>query len=162
MCSTRAASVSGGVGRTGNAWAGVGVFGMMVERFSAVEGPAAHPLLLHTAVQGRPGRPGESHKSCKGGGGIGGSAVSYAPNLSRTPVRRAVLPHSSARHGPAHVAHVCASLMSRSLGLVGRREPSAMTAIRARDPDGWPTFRVDEERFFWTVRQFLSYFYGSS
>jgi len=54
------------------------------------------------------------------------------------PVRRAVLPHSSARHGPAHVAHVCASLMSRSLGLVRRREPSAMTAIRARDPDGWP------------------------
>ena len=72
VCSKRAASVSGGVGRTGNAWAGVGVFGMMVERFSAVEGAAAHPLLLRTAAQGRPGRPGESHKSCKGGGGFGG------------------------------------------------------------------------------------------
>ena len=82
----------------------------------------------------------------KVGRSMASSAVSYAPNLSRTPVRRAVLPHSSARHGPAHVAHVHASLMSRSLGLVGRREPSAMTLIRARDADGWPTFREDEER----------------
>ena len=72
LCSKRAASVSGGVRRTGNACAGVGVFGMMVERFSAVEGAAAHPLLLRTAAQGRPGRPGESHKSCQGGGGFGG------------------------------------------------------------------------------------------
>ena len=57
------------------------------------------------------------------------------------------------------MAHVCASLMSRSLGLVGRREPSAMTAIRARDPKSWPTFCVDEAGFldgarimFWILR----------
>ena len=72
VCSKRVASVSGGVRRTGNACAGVGVFGMMVERFSAVEGAAAHPLLLRTAAQSRPSRPGESHKSCQGGGGFGG------------------------------------------------------------------------------------------
>ena len=59
VCSKRAASVSGGVERTGNAWAGVGVFRMMVERFLAVEGAAAHPLLLRTAAAGRPARPAE-------------------------------------------------------------------------------------------------------
>ena len=57
------------------------------------------------------------------------------------------VPHWSARHRPAHVAHVHASLMSRSLVLVSRREPNAMTLIRARDPKSWPTFRVDEKRF---------------
>ena len=51
VCSKRATSVSGGVRRTGNACAGVEVFGMMVERFSAVEGAAAHPLLLRTALR---------------------------------------------------------------------------------------------------------------
>ena len=86
----------------------------------------------------------------------------FAETCRTPPVRRAVLPHSSARHRPAHVTHVHASLMSRSLGLVGRREPSAMTLIRARDPKSWPTFRVDENRFldgasipFWILRHLV-------
>ena len=56
----------------------------------------------------------------------------------------AVLAHSSAGHGMTHVELVFAPLVFVTLGVVGRRAPSAMTAIRARDSNGWPSFRADE------------------
>ena len=43
-----------------------------------------------------------------------------------------------------HVELVFAPLVFVTLGVVGRRAPSAMTAIRARDSNGWPSFRADE------------------
>ena len=56
----------------------------------------------------------------------------------------AVLAHSSAGHGMTHVELAFAPLVFVTLGVVGRRAPSAMTAIRARDSNGWPSFRADE------------------
>ena len=65
-------------------------------------------------------------------------------NPSTPPSDDAVLPHSSARHSAARVLTVYALLVFQTLSRVSRREPSAMTAIRARDPKSWPTFCVDE------------------
>ena len=57
------------------------------------------------------------------------------------------------------MARVVELLVSQTLGRVSRREPSAMTAIRARDPKSWPTFCVNEAGFldgaripFWILR----------
>ena len=65
-------------------------------------------------------------------------------NPSTPPSDDAVLPHSSARHSAARVLTVYALLVFQTLSRVSRREPSAMTAISARDPKSWPTFCVDE------------------
>ena len=46
------------------------MFGMMVERFSAVEGAAAHPLLLRTAAQGRPAAPEKVTNPARGVEGV--------------------------------------------------------------------------------------------
>ena len=43
-----------------------------------------------------------------------------------------------------HVELAFAPLVFVTLGVVGRRAPSAMTAIRARDSTGWPSFYADE------------------
>ena len=43
------------------------------------------------------------------------------------------------------MARVVEPLVFQSLGLVGRRVPSAMRAKRARHSNGWPTSRADEE-----------------
>ena len=47
-------------------------------------------------------------------------------------------------HGVTRVARVVELLVFRILSLVDRRATSAMTAIRARDSNGWPSFRADE------------------
>ena len=53
----------------------------------------------------------------------------------------------SACHDGTRLAHTGELRLSETLGMVDGREPNAMTAIRARVPDGWTTFRGDEEGF---------------
>ena len=70
-----------------------------------------------------------------------------AETWSGPPSGRDVHAHSSARarHGGTRMAHMVGLLVSRPLGLVGRRAPRAKRAVRARNPNGWPTFPVDEK-----------------